>query len=299
MSLTPRIRQSLLFALLCAIWGSIWIALKAGAMNMPPGFFSGARWAAAGVILLTFRRARGHTISVPTRLLPRLAGVAFLMVGFNALLLLYSLRHVGSGLAAIIEAALTPLSLVVFAVLLGQEQAGGWLFRALALGIAGILMLFGPTVLAARHAATELIGGLGVIVSCISYAAGTVLSRPLTRTLPPAQVAAVTSLLGGLMLLAICLPFEPGAWAALDLRWGTAAWAAWLYLLFCGSLGGTVIYFMLVRDWGASRVGTYAFVTPVIAVLLGAAVYDEHLRITDLAGMVLLLGAAWLVLRRR
>jgi len=299
MPLSPLLRQNLLFALLCLIWGSIWIALKAGAMAMPPGFFSGARWAMAGVILLIFRRLRGHVVTVPWHAVPRLCAVAFLMIGCNALLLLYGLRHVGSGLAAIIEAALTPLSLVVFAVLLRQEQAGAWLFGALALGIGGIMLLFGPTALSAQHDAMELIGGFGVILSCFSYAAGTVLARPLTRSLPPAQVAAMTSLFGGLLLLAICLPLEPGAWQALDLRWGTAAWAAWLYLVFFGSLGATVIYFVLVRDWGASRVGTYAFVTPVIAVLLGVLVYDEQLRATDIAGMVLLLGAAFLVLRRR
>ena len=297
--MSPLLRQRLLFALLCLVWGSIWIALKAGAMAMPPGFFSGTRWATAGVLLLAFRRLRGHSLTVPPRLWPRILAVSCLMVGFNALLLLYSLRHVGSGLAAIIEAALTPLSLVIFAVALGQERAGAWLFGALGLGIGGIVLLFGPSVLAARHDSTELIGGLGVILSCISYAAGTVLSRPLTRSLPPAQVAAFTSLIGGLLLLAVSLPFEPGAMAALDLQWGVTAWAAWLYVLCGGSLGGTVIYLTLVRDWGATRVGTYAFVTPVIAVLLGVVVDNEALRTTDLAGMALLLGAAWMVLRRR
>jgi len=117
----------------------------------------------------------------------------------------------------------------------------------------------------------ELLGAAGVIAGCLCYTAGSVLARPLMRSLPPAQVAATTNLLGGLILLVLSLLFEPGARAALGGHWGTAAWLAWWYLLIPGSLGATTIYFLLVRDWGASRTGTYAFVSPVVAVLLGVA----------------------------
>jgi len=86
--------------------------------------------------------------------------------------------------------------------------------------------------------------------------------------------------------------------AALDFKWGVAAWAGWLFLLLPGSLGATIIYFVLVRDWGASRAGTYAFVSPVIAVLLGVAVYGEAVGLLDALGMALMLGAAALVIRR-
>jgi drug/metabolite transporter (DMT)-like permease len=116
--------------------------------------------------------------------------------------------------------------------------------------------------------------------------------------LPPAQVAATTNLLGGLMLLVLSLLFEPGAREAVGGHWGSAAWLAWWFLLVPGSLGATTIYFLLVRDWGASRTGTYAFVSPVVAVLLGVAIFGERLNPANAVGMALMLIAAAVVLRR-
>jgi drug/metabolite transporter (DMT)-like permease len=77
-----------------------------------------------------------------------------------------------------------------------------------------------------------------------------------------------------------------------------SVWLAWVYLLIPGSLLSTVIYFLLVRDWGASRVGTYAFISPVIAVVLGATLFGEHVEIADVMGMALMLVAAAIVLRQ-
>ena len=305
-TVTPRDRAALptsalqraLFAILCLVWGTTWLALKAGVTTVPPAFFSGTRWTAAGLILLLWRWARGHPVGVNRRMAGRLLVVAALMVALNATIMLYGLRHVGSGLAAVISSALTPISLLGFSVAVGQEQFNPRQVGAIALGVAGILVLFGPEAAAGHLDPMELLGAIGVIVGCLCYTAGSVLARPLMRTLPPAQVAAMTNLYGGLMLLAGSLLFEPGARAALGGNWGAAAWAAWWWLLLPGSLGATIIYFLLVQEWGASRTGTYAFVSPVIAVLLGVAVYGERVRLTDAIGMALMLIAAVVVLRR-
>jgi drug/metabolite transporter (DMT)-like permease len=125
-----------------------------------------------------------------------------------------------------------------------------------------------------------------------------VLSIPLMRNMPPTEMAAMTNFIGGAILLVMSLLFEPGGWDAMTGNWGVAAWSAWLFLLLPGSLGATVVYFLLVRDWGASRTGTYAFVSPVIAVLLGVTVLGEQVHVNDAIGMALMLAAAGLVLRR-
>jgi drug/metabolite transporter (DMT)-like permease len=257
------------------------------------------RWTVAGMVLLAWGWTRGDVLPPPPRLISRLALVAMLMIGITATVQLYALRYVGSGLAAVINSALTPLSLLGFSVALGQEQFRRGQLLAILLGIAGLLMLFGPRALGGRMDLMELSGGLGVIIACLSYCGGSVLSRPLMRVMRPAAVAAYTNLIGGLMLLVLSVAVEPGARAALALNWGLVAWASWLFLLLAGSLGASVIYFVLVRDWGASRTGSYAFVSPVISVLLGVAVLNERLDTTEIAGMVLMLAAAALVLRLR
>ncbi|MBV9757477.1 MAG: EamA family transporter [Alphaproteobacteria bacterium] len=290
--------ERVLFVVLCLVWGTTWIALKAGAMAVPPGFFSGTRWTTAGLLLLAWRWAQGQRIGFPPRLAGRLGLVALLMIALNAVVMLYGLRLVGSGLAAVINSALTPIALLGFGVAAGQERFSRRQLGAIALGVAGIVVLFGPSAFRGELDGRELLGAIGVILGCLCYAAGSVLARPLMRSLSPAHVAASTNLVGGLMLLVAAVLFEPGARAAASGHWGWAAWAAWLYMLGPASLGATTIYFLLVRDWGASRTGTYAFVSPAIAVLLGVTIYGERLDAASAAGMALMLLAAALVLRR-
>ncbi len=290
--------QRTLFVILCLVWGTTWLALKAGVTEVPPAFFSGTRWTLAGLLVLAWRWARGQRLAVPPNMVGRLALVGLLMVALNATIMLYGLRHVGSGLAAVISSALTPISLLGFSVALGQERFNPRQIGAMVLGVLGIFVLFGPAALRGRLDTMELLGAAGVVVGCLCYTAGSVLARPAMRTLSPAHVAALTNLLGGLMLLVGSVLFEPGARQAASLHWGTVAWLAWWYMLIPGSLGATTIYFLLVRDWGASRTGTYAFVSPVIAVLLGVAVYGEKLDPANAVGMALMLIAAAVVLRR-
>jgi drug/metabolite transporter (DMT)-like permease len=300
----PRLQLSsatvhrLLFVFVCVVWGTNWLAMKVGVAVVPPGIFSGLRWTTAGVVLLTWRWSRGDRPRVNLRLAGRLVLVSVLLVAFNAVINLYSLRHVDSGLASVVNAALTPISLLGFAVALGQERFTVWQTAAVALGVAGILVLFGPAAMNGTLDSLTLLGTAGLIVACLSYSLGSVLSIPLMRRLQPTELAGMTNLIGGVILIVTSLLVEPGAWDALRFDWGWQAWSAWLFLLLPGSLGATVVYFLLVRDWGASRTGTYAFVSPVISVLLGVLVLGEQVHINDAIGMALMLGAAGLVLRR-
>ena len=118
------------------------------------------------------------------------------------------------------------------------------------------------------------------------------------RTLPPVHLVAITNFIGGAVLLVFALALEPGARDAARLQWSPIAWAAWWYLLLPASLGATIIYFRLMRDWGAGRVGTYAFISPIVAILLGITLADERLTPIDAAGMTLMLAAAGLALHR-
>jgi drug/metabolite transporter (DMT)-like permease len=111
------------------------------------------------------------------------------------------------------------------------------------------------------------------------------------------QLAGLTDLIGGLALLLSALAIEPGAWRSMQLHWGWPAFLAWLYLLVPGALMSTTMYFLLVRDWGASRPGTFAFISPVIAVILGCSFFGESLDMGEAFGMVLMLMAAGLALR--
>jgi drug/metabolite transporter (DMT)-like permease len=287
-----------LFAILCVVWGSTWLAMKTSVGAVPPAFFAGTRWIMAGLVLVVWRTHRGLPLRIGFARIGRVAAVALLMIALNASLLLYGLKHVGSGLGAVITSGFTPLTLLGFGILFGEERFSWRQAGAIALGMAGLAMLFGPSAFRGELSSADVLGAILIILGCISYCAGSVLARPLMRSLSPAHVAAITNLIGGGVLLTLSLAVEPGSWHALRGEWGWPAWAGWFFLLLPSSLGATIIYFVLVRDWGASKAGTYAFVSPVIAVLLGVAVYGERLNITDAIGMVAMLAAAAIALRR-
>ena len=209
--------------------------------------------------------------------------------------------HIDSGTAAVLEMGLTPVALLGFALAFGHERGTTRKFLAIAFGIVGLIILFGPGAVSAwtaedAGAGQRLVGAVAVSTAAIIYGLGSILSRPLLRKYSATSVAGLTTLLGGAMLLVASFAMEPGAGEALRGRWGLAAWSGWLFLVVFGSLVGYSIYMRLLRDLGASRAGMYAFVSPVIAVLLGAAILGEEITLVGVLGMSILLFSAWLAM---
>ncbi len=299
MPLSPAARLRAMFAFIGLIWGTTWLAMKIGIATVPPGVFAGLRWLTAGLILMLWLRWRGERILPPPRLVWRLIGVSILLVTLNQVIQLYGLLHITAGLAAVISSGLTPIFLLMFSVGLGQERLSWRQVGAITLGVAGVLLLFGPDAVAGTLDVWEVIGASGVVIGCLSYSLGSVLTRPMMRQLAPIQLAALTDVIGGGILLIFSVPLEPGGWAALSFQWGWPAFLAWLYLVIPAALMATTMYFLLVREWGASRPGTYAFISPVIAVVLGSSLFGEKLDWGHGIGMTLMLCGAGLALRRR
>ena len=295
--MTSTLSQRMMFAFICFVWGTTWLAMKVGISTVTPGVFAGLRWSVAGAVLLAFRHFRGQRILPPPRLVPRLIFVSVLLITLNQVIQLYGLKYITAGLAAVISSALTPIALLVFSMAFGQEKFSPRQLGAICVGITGVLMLFGPAAVAGTVDVREVLGASAVTVGCLCYTSGSVMTRSIMRTLEPVQLAGLTDLIGGLVLLLSSLAIEPGAWDSMHLNWGWPAFLAWLYLLGPGALMSTTMYFLLVRDWGASRPGTYAFISPVIAVAIGCTLFDEKLDWGDAFGMTLMLGAAGLALR--
>jgi drug/metabolite transporter (DMT)-like permease len=297
MSVNKTVAQRAMFVFICFVWGTTWLAMKIGIATVTPGIFAGLRWSLAGVIILLIRRARGERVMPPPRLWLRVIGVSVLLVTLNQIIQLYGLKTITAGLAAVISSALTPIALLMFSVATGQESFNRRQLGALGVGVVGVLTLFGPAAIAGTLDLWEVVGAAGVTIGCLCYCAGSVLTRPIMRSVEPVQLAGLTDLIGGLVLLVSSIAVEPGAMQSLHLHWGWPAFFAWLYLLGPGALMSTTMYFLLVRDWGPSRPGTYAFISPVIAVVIGCRLFDEKLDWGDAVGMALMLGAAFLALR--
>ena len=277
--------------------------MKAGLAVVPPVLFGGTRFVVAGALLLGFQRARGNRIGIAPGDLGRFAAMTLLMIVVPYSLLFWGARFVSSGLAAILDLAFMPACLLGIGALLGEERLTGVRAAGVVTGVCGLLILFGPKAWAIQGAASrgsgreELLGGSAIVLSAVVYAWGSVRARALLRVYPSVQMAGLTMVCGGLAMGAGAVAFEPGARVALGGHWGGAAWAAWVFLVLFGSLVAYTAYLHLVLVWGTARAGAYAFVSPIVAVVLGVWVFGETVGIADAVGMVVMLAGAWLTLR--
>jgi len=195
--------------------------------------------------------------------------------------------------------SLTPVALLAWAVVLGDEVLTTRKVIALLLGIAGVVVIFLPDLghlTAKASGLMPVIGGLTVASAAFTYGLGSVLARPLLRTYTPTLLSGLTTLIGGAVLLILSLAVEPGAHKALGLNWGLGAWLGWLYLTVFGSLVAFALYMRLLRDLGASKSGNFAFVSPAIAILAGALALGETIAPIQWLGMAIMLAAAFISL---
>jgi drug/metabolite transporter (DMT)-like permease len=280
------------FVFMSLIWGATWLAMKLGVATVPPIFFGGTRFVVAGLLLLLLAAFQGETRRLDRRELGRLMLVQLLMVVLTYAPLFWGIQHVPSGLTAVLDLTLMPVSLLGFGIALGEEC---WSFgRAIALGFgfAGLAVLFGPQMMMPTDP-LGILGAAAIVFSAIVYSLGSVVARPLTKTTNASFLSGLTMLPGGLILTIGAWIFEPGATAAARFHWSVAAWGGWLFLVVFGSLVAFTTYLRLISVWGPARAGSYAYVSPVIAVLLCMLLLHEHLELRDALGMTLLLVAAF------
>ncbi len=285
-----------LFGVMCLIWGATWLAMKLGVDSVPPVFFGGTRFVMAGSLLLLLAWLRRDARRLTRHEFGRLIVVQVLMVVLTYGPLFWGIRHVPSGLTAVLDLALMPVSLLGFGIVLGEETWSLSRVLALSFGFGGLTVLFGPQIVAPTDV-PGLLGAGAIVFSALVYSLGSVIARPLTRSINATFLSGLTLLPGGLMLTLGALAFEPGAPRAARFDWNMAAWGGWLFLVAFGSLFAFTAYLRLIAEWGPARAGSYAYVSPVFAVALGAVVLGEHVGPRDAVGMLLLLIAAFCSLR--
>jgi drug/metabolite transporter (DMT)-like permease len=204
---------------------------------------------------------------------------------------------VASGVAGVINMSMNPVFLFGFAFLLGQEKPSWRHAAALGLGAIGLVILFSNKASFGGSAA-ELWGAAAVVAGSLTYCLGSVLGRPLLNELTPVQLTAAQALVGaaGLALLSLWLePVTPRTFAALL---APAPLAGLLFVVVGGTFIAYTIFLRLMREWGAPRAGLYSFVSPVVALILGALVFGEPLTWREMTGAAIMLLAAAIAMVR-
>jgi drug/metabolite transporter (DMT)-like permease len=284
----------LLFLLMSLIWGVTWLATKAGIAVVPPIFFGAVRYLLVSIVLVIAVRDLRKVFA--GRVLRLVVTGTLVNTGTYAFIY-WGMLFVASGVAGVINMAMNPVFLFGFAFLLGQEKPSWRHAAALGLGAIGLVILFSNKASFGGSAA-ELWGAAAVVAGSLTYCLGSVLGRPLLNELTPVQLTAAQALVGaaGLALLSLWLePVTPRTFAALL---APAPLAGLLFVVVGGTFIAYTIFLRLMREWGAPRAGLYSFVSPVVALILGALVFGEPLTWREMTGAAIMLLAAAIAMVR-
>ncbi len=267
-------RLQLVLGFLCiyVVWGSTYLAIRVGVSTIPPFVMGAVRFLIAGGGLYAFARLRGA--AKPTALEWRntaIVGALLLFVGNGAVA--WSEQRVSSGMTSLIVSTV-PLWLVLCEVVQGQKPGlTKWL--GVALGLVGVGLLVLPADGSFKNAAVEPIGAIVLALGSLSWTIGSLFSRKAKLPSPILAISMQMLSGGALLLLLSTVSGEIFDFKVAEVS--TDSWLALLYLIVFGSLLGFTTYMWLLRVTTPTAVGTYAYVNPVVAVLLGVVFAGERM----------------------
>lgn len=285
---TWRLKVIAAFGTVYIVWGSTYLAIRIGVATLPPALFAGARFLAAGLLLALYARLSGQGFPRDWQEWKTIAVAAvFLLVGANGLVV-WGEQWVPSNQTALI-AATVALWLAGLGTLGPQGEAfSRRRLLGLLTGFAGVAALMWP---ADGFVLAHFSAQVAILLAGLSWAAGSIYMKRRKPTTPPLMAAAMQSLVGGFLLALLGVVHgETTRWV-----WNVESLTALAYLIVFGSCLAYAAYVWLLHEVSPTALGTYAYVNPVVAVLLGAAVLDESLNSFQIAGMLVVLLGVLLV----
>jgi drug/metabolite transporter (DMT)-like permease len=262
----PTWKTLLAFAIIYFVWGSTYLAIRVGVREVPPFLLAAMRFLIAGLLLYGWMIARGER-SPTGRQWASASLLAILIFVLDYGLVFWAEQRVPSGVAAVMMATIPAFMALSEIILLRTQRLTLRLTLALLIGIGGVAVLMSGS-LNLGGAPIDKEGAAALIVASISWSVASVLSRKLP--LPPSKVmSSGAQMLAGGVFLALTAAalgefrsFQPSAISR-------GAWLSLLYLIVAGSIIGYTAYVWLIHHESPTKVGTYAYVNPVVAVLVG------------------------------
>ncbi|MGH2408581.1 MAG: EamA family transporter [Candidatus Limnocylindrales bacterium] len=288
---SDELRVWLALLVIYVVWGSTYLGIRIVVHDLPPLLSAGLRFATAGAILalaIVLRSGLSRLRVEPRRALGAVV-VGALLLFFGNGLVVFAEQTVPSAIAALIIAS-TPLWVVVWRTVTGDRVPRGTLV-GVAIGLVGVGLLVVPSGI---DGTIDPLGAVLLIIASISWASGTFASSKLALPSDPFVSTSLQMLAGGAFMIGAGFlrgePFQPATW--ID---SPAAVVALLYLVFVGSLGAFTTYTWLLQHAPVSRVATYAYVNPVVAVILGAVILTERITPPMIAGGAVIIAGVALI----
>ena len=280
-----RLSVALAFATVCVVWGSTYLAIRFVIQTAPPFFTAGTRWAVAGVLLYIVTRLRGA--SRPSRshwISASVVGGLMLLGGHGAVV--WAEQWIPSGLTSIFVATV-PLWVTLVESVNRRRRPDLKVLFALVIGFIGVIALVEdmPTT------SGNMMGSIAAVVvlfGALAWGSGSFLSR--TAKMPDSHLTGVAMqmIVGGVLLFSASI--ATGELTGLQLvNMSQRSFAALVYLIVFGSLVAFTSYIWLLKQIAPSRVATYAYINPVVALLLGWAFAEEQLTLKGIVAVIIVL----------
>ena len=297
----PKTRIILAFACVYLVWGSTYGAIHIAALHIAPPLVGALRTLISTAVLCIICVVRGISLRVSRRTAWQLALVGILFMSLNNVLLIWAETMVASGYASLVIAMIPIMVALIETALPGGETLNlrGWLGTLL--GAIGMLALLWPSLHRAAASTpassdTRTLAGFAILVlAALAFASGSVLSRRFRFQVD--SFAATAWQLGAASVVNFAIAIPGGNFDTA--QWTRSGILAVLYLAIMGSVVGLTAYVYLLQHVPVTKVSTYAFVNPVIAVLLGVLIFHERLSPAEITGSTLILIAVATVILSR
>src|SRR5256885_563747 len=282
----PTWKTLLAFSIIYFVWGSTFLGIRVGVREVPPLLFAAMRFLTAGVLLFAWMRAKGEPVP------RRREWVSVCVLGFMIFVVDYGLlfwaeQRVPSGIAAVMAATIPAFMALSEIIFLRTRKLTVRLAVALLIGMCGVGVLVSRS-LSLGGAPIDTMGAVALTIAAVSWSISSVLTRKLTLPASKAMSAGAQMLAGGVFLILAAAAFgefhgfEPG-------KVSRGVWFALAYLIVAGSIVGFTAYVWLIHHESPTKVGTYAYVNPVVAVLVGYFLGSEALGTLAIIGTALVL----------
>lgn len=290
-----RYRNFVLFIVLAAVWGSAFMAIKAGLEYFPPVLFAAIRYDIAGVLMLAYAAYATDHLVPRTRDEWKLVviGGVLMIAAYHAFLFVGETETTSAAAAVIVS--LSPVLTTGFArALLPSERLTPLGIAGLLLGLVGVVVLSKPD--PSNLLNDDMVGKLLVFAAAAAFALGSVLTRRVEASLPIETMEAWSMLLGALLMHAasLALPSERVG----DVVWSMEAVGALVYLSLAASALGFLIYFDLLDRLGPIEINLVSYVAPLFAAVTGWLWLDEVIDVATVVGFLVIFAGFCLVKRR-
>jgi drug/metabolite transporter (DMT)-like permease len=276
----------LAFAIIYFVWGSTFLAIRVGVREVPPLILAAMRFFVAGVVLYVWMIARGERSPSGREWRSAcLLGIVIFVMDYG--LLFWAEQRVPSGIAAVMLATIPVFMALSEIVFLRTQTLTVRLVLALLIGIGGVAVLMSRS-LNLGGAPIDKMGAVALIFASISWSVASALTRKLTLPASKVMSSGAQMLAGGVFLTVTAAAlgefrnFHP--WSV-----SREVWFALLYLIVAGSIVGFTAYVWLIHHESPTKVGTYAYVNPIVAVLVGYFLGGEALSMRTILGSLFVL----------